>query len=791
MDGKTMSPARNDMDGPWRVENALINDANQSLLFDALASKEITVDTFGPETDDGAQADLLIVDQQSLARLRGRIEQLRNETLPVVLPVLLLGLRDQLSTRETARVLGTTAEDIVRLPTSAPELRARVENLLRLRELSKRQFQTHRHTSQALAGVSRALRTLNACNEVMLRQTSEEGLLSSVCRVITESEGYALAWVGFANELEPTDAVIDKRAVAGPAAGFATSVHVRWDETSHGTGPSGRAVATGQTQIVTDLMEDPRAAPWHEELKAWGLAAVISLPLRPTNGAPGVLSVYSSQSGDFAADERQLLERLAQNLNYGIDSLRLRNERERQQREIRELAFSDSLTQLPNRRYLLRHLDSVVAAESETHAAGVLFIDLDDFKLVNDALGHAAGDRLLRWTAQRIQSAVRAGDLVARQGGDEFIVVMVDNPRDGGGREANSVERLESAAQALAERIADALRRPYEIEGYRHHLGASIGVSLLPHYGDNAEQVIDQADMAMYEAKKVSRCVAFYESGMAARRTRRLSLEARMHRALEAEEFQLHYQPIWRTEDSRIVGVEALIRWQDEDGMSVSPGEFIPVAEEIGLIGPISDWVMSTAARQLAAWRQQGVELTMAVNLSATQMRGEQSAAHIRDMATGSGTEPDWWSLELTEEMIMHEPVAVAKAMRDLADSGFRLALDDFGSGYSSLARLQSLPLDTLKIDKQFVSQLSSGGRGDPIVKAIVDITEHLSMTALAEGIETDEQRAQLASLGCTLGQGFLLSAAIPGDRIPELLMGGIGKLPGGVTKSVDAFRSA
>lgn len=765
-----MSGTSEPRDDAARVGVALGNPADRQLLSEALGSRGIGVADIAEGAAAAGGEDLLIVDAAALHRLRDRLARWRAEAYPVVLPVLLLARGEHVSPARIARELGRTVEDVLRIPTTAPELHARVANLLRLRELSRVQQEEHRTTRQILDGVSRALRTLHASNEEMLHGTSEKGLIDAVCEVIARSEGYSLAWVGFAGPETGRPSGITLRSVAGRASAYTESLAVSCDESAHGRGPAGQALATGETQVVPDIRREPSMRPWRARATAWGLRAVIAMPLQPQHGPPGVLVVYSDEPEDFGNEERQLLERLAGNLTFGIDRLRMKAERERQEAQIRELAYSDTLTGLPNRRFLLDRLEQLGRGGGEHEAAAVLFIDLDDFKLVNDALGHAAGDALLERAARRIQGTLRHSDVVARQGGDEFIVLMVDDPRQPPVDCKDDRGRLARAAEAMAARIIETLRRPFHIHGHRHHLGASIGISLFPYLATEAATVIDQADTAMYQAKQLASRTAFYAPHIGERRHERLSLEERLHRALETEEFRLHYQPIWEMRSQRIVGLEALLRWTDPEGRTVSPAKFIPVAEEIGLMDAIGDWVLSTAARQLAGWRAQGLELFVAINLSVSQLQGTRVATHIRDLTRAAGTEPGWWSLELTEEMLMREPEVVEETVHALSGYGFSMALDDFGRGYSSLSRLQSMPLRTLKIDKAFVDGLAHDEPRERIIKAIVDMAGHLSMNTVAEGVETEEQKERLAKAGCRWGQGFWLSPARPAEEIPELV---------------------
>lgn len=747
------------------VQVALRARADQRLLVRTLRDAGLTPESV---TLPDGKADLVIVDAWAWEHSRERLRSVRENAYPLVFPILAIAGKETASAAWAYRELGADIDDLVELPTSRAVLLSRVGNLLRLRRLSLTQADHHRSTQQKLNAVNRALQTLHACNEMMVRESTEEGLLQSVCEVIAQFEGYALAWVGFADD--STQKKVAKCYIAGDAADYARAIDVNADGSPLGQGPIGKAIATGSTQIVSDMASEPRMAPWREQIAAWGLGAEIALPLNVSVGSRGVLAVYSQQSGNFASDERALLERLADNLAFGLDRLRLQNERKAQNQEIKRLAYEDPVTGMANRRSLLARLHELVGRANHEQAAAILFIDLDDFKLVNDALGHKVGDRVLQNVAWRINNTLREGDLVARQGGDEFIVVMMDDPRYSPSVAEDVRQRLARGAEEMARRISRTLRQPFEINGYAHRLGASIGVSLFPFLSDDPESVIDQADMAMYAAKRSGQHTVFFSPELATGRQQRLSLETKLNHALAEGELQLHYQPVWELDSGRIVAVEALLRWQDAGGEMISPATFIPVAEEIGLMGALSEWVIDEAARQLESWRGTGLELTMGVNLSVSQLQGADAARKIHDQVVSSGSDPQWWLLELTEEAVMQSPEAVMEAMRLLDGAGFRLALDDFGRGYSSLARLQAMPLHTLKIDKLFVDSLREDTPDDRVVRTVVELARQFSLRVVAEGIEHVEQARQLAAMGCSFGQGFWVSPAVPASEIPSLI---------------------
>ena len=768
-----MKTTASDYPATVHVKVMLRNPADGRMLAEALHESGMTVERTTEIADGSDDIDLIVVDPHALDASGDTILRIRQDAHPMVAPVLLVASKSEGRQGWIQRELGHRVDDVVELPTTGPILQARVWNLLQLGTLSRMQARQTRQTQQRLDGVNRALKTLNACNEVMLRESTEDGLIASVCQVITQAEGYALAWVGFLDAPGGDPDVVAIRCASGVAASYTDAVAVRADDTPEGNGPAGRAIKTGSTQVIGSMVDEPSLAPWHEQITRWGLGATIALPLRPRQGPRGVLAVCSYAFDDFGHQECALLERLADNLTFGIDSLRTHREREAQSEKVRQLAYSDALTQLPNRRSLLEWLEHVIGGAGRDHVAAILFIDLDGFKLINDALGHTAGDEVLLTMARRIQRSLRSTDLVARQGGDEFIVVMIDNPRQPTDPDLSAEARLARNAQGLAERILAALRQPLHVRGHGHRLTASVGISLLYSQSNDAETAIDHADMAMYAAKGTNEPIRFYSSEIGSHRQQRLALESRLHHAFENEAFQLHYQPIWNIETGQIVAVEALLRWQDTDGQQISPGTFIPVAEEIGLLQPIGEWVITEASQQLTQWRAAGLDLSVSINLSASQLQGLDAAQRISEQFAPHGADPRHLILELTEETLMHSPAEATAAMQELSEAGFRFALDDFGRGYSSLARLHHLPLDTLKIDKLFVDGLGGSHTDGRLVRAIIGLARELSLSVVAEGIETPEQEHALAAMHCDRGQGFLLSPALPPDQIPPLVVTG------------------
>ena len=421
--------------------------------------------------------------------------------------------------------------------------------------------------------------------------------------------------------------------------------------------------------------------------------------------------------------------------------------------ELRRLALLDPLTGLPNRVLFADRLAHALGARRRGEPVAVLFIDLDRFKSVNDNLGHAAGDRLLCAVGERLSGALRAGDTVARFGGDEFVALLE------GLREA-------SEASDVARRLLSAIRAPYAIEGQEIEIGASIGVAVGWPGRTRSEDLLRHADLALYRAKDSGRATyAIFDSGMGDDAARRSALETDLRRAIAQNEITLRYQPIVDLADRRVVGAEALARWIHPARGVISPGEFINLAEETGLIVPLGVRVLDEACRQAAAWQHPDAPLlVMSVNLSARQIRDPGLVPAVSRILKSSGLSTAALRLELTEQVLIQEGPATATTLRTLAEMGVSLAIDDFGMGYSSLSSLRHLPVETLKIDRSFVAGLDRDPSAGAIIDAMIALARALGMIVAAEGIETEEQLLRVRAAGCDQGQGFLFGPAVAPD---------------------------
>ncbi|HEV3106607.1 MAG TPA: EAL domain-containing protein [Trinickia sp.] len=427
----------------------------------------------------------------------------------------------------------------------------------------------------------------------------------------------------------------------------------------------------------------------------------------------------------------------------------------RYQEQLEYQANYDSLTRLPNRNLLRDRLEQAIA---RAERLAVVFIDLDGFKNVNDSLGHSVGDRLLAVVAERLAKSARASDTVARHGGDEFVIVLTDVD--------------ESALITWMERVRATIAEPVVLDGTELYVGCSMGASLSPQDGEDVETLLKKADLAMYRAKDMGRnTFQFYQPEMNTSAGARLNLERRLRRALRDGEFVLHYQPQVDIGSGKIVGMEALVRWHDPEVGLVLPSAFIPFAEESGLIGPLSEWVLREACRQNKAWQEEGLPpARVSVNLSARQFQQRNIAKLVMSILEETGLEPQYLELELTESTIMRNAEEAVIMLNELHALGIGLAIDDFGTGYSSLSYLKRFPVDRLKIDRSFVSDIGASNDDETITAAIIALAHSLKLQVIAEGVETAEQLDFLKQRACNEMQGFFFARPMPHDAIAALL---------------------
>jgi diguanylate cyclase (GGDEF)-like protein len=622
----------------------------------------------------------------------------------------------------------------------------------RAREMTRELSASESHTRR----LNRALKLLSACNVALVRADDEHRLLAEICQLIVGRGGYLMAWVGYAEQ----DAVRTVRPVAqaGFEEGYLDSVNISWADDERGRGPTGTAIRTGFTDVNQNYLGDPRMAPWREAALKRGYQSSIALPLHGSERVLGALCIYAAEPKAFIADEVELLEELAGDLAYGIETLRTRAEHRLAEEKLAYMAYHDALTQLPNRSLLQERFELVAREASQKQVrVGMLYLGLDNFKQVNDALGHSIGDRLLVRVVERLRDRLRDVDIVSRHGGDQFVVLVTDVQDPG-------------VISATAQKIIDAFAEPVEVDENVINTTFSIGISVFPDDGSEFDMLLKKADTAMFSAKDHGRNnYQFFTEKMNSDALEQLQLHGLLLNALGNRELSIHYQAQVDIRNGSLVGFEALLRWQHPVLGMVSPARFIPVAEHSGLIIPVGEWVLNEACRQARVWLDEGHPLVMAVNLSVVQFRRGNLLEVVANALGKSGLPAHLLELELTESILLHDLDTAMNTLRELTKLGVKLSIDDFGTGYSSLAYLKRLHVNKLKIDQSFVRGLSTNSEDDAIVSAIIQLGHTLQLTVIAEGVETDAQLAFLKDYGCDEVQGYYFSRPVTAIQAAEL----------------------
>ena len=612
--------------------------------------------------------------------------------------------------------------------------------------LIRHHLRTLAHSQAGLERVNRALKVLSRFNHGLVQISSEGDLAAELCRTLTEVGGYRLAWIGLQDaigggRLRPVawngeEAItLAARATAEPLQANDPALQVLVEEAP---------VVRQMTAAMADEV-------WCQVMHEAGARALIALPLR-LQQTKGALVIYATTTEAFAADEVELLQELAADLCYGLESLRTQSRHLLAEETIRRMAYYDRLTELPNQNYMLDLLaEALPAAHLARTSLALMFIDIDKFSKINRTLGHHLGDRLLAGFATRLAELAPAGATLCRWGSDVFLLLQ---PQSAGDAEA----------LALAQRLIDGQREPFALQAREIFLSASIGIALFPADGTDIPTLLKNAESALFRAKRLGGgSLMLYAPIMHRRAHERLSLETHLRRALERDEFSLHFQPQIDSRAGTIIGAEVLLRWDHPTLGSISPAKFIPLAEETGLIVQIGAWVLRTACLIAQGWRRDGwPPIRLAVNLSARQFLQQDLLTLVRSELGESGFDPSCLDLEITESAIMEDVDAAVKTLLELKALGVCISIDDFGTGYSSLGYLKRFPIDMLKIDRSFVMGLPSDSDDAAIVQAIVALGQNLKLKVLAEGVETMDQRNFLLTYGCDYFQGFLYSKALP-----------------------------
>jgi diguanylate cyclase (GGDEF)-like protein len=599
---------------------------------------------------------------------------------------------------------------------------------------------------------------LSAANEAIIRAKTREELCDLVCAAAVLGDRSIFNHISL---VEPGGGFL--RVVAAGGVAKANEIGARTpicDSEEENRSLGEIAFKSGRFSVSNDYLADPRLTRFRERLRVLGVRSATAIPLIKDGKSFGLFFVQSTHIGAFTPELISLLQRLADNVSFALSNFDQADEKARADQQIKYLATHDSLTQLPNRAMYSQLLHfAIEAARRYDRRFAVLFIDLDRFKIINDSLGHEAGDALLVEVARRLRNGVRASDVVARLGGDEFVIIL---------NEAADIDGIERAAGGLL----DVLGQPLQLNGHECHTTASIGIAVYPTDGADEQTLTKNADIAMYHAKEDGKNrFRFCSSEAKTRSIETLTLETALRHALERNQFALHYQPKVDMASGDITGVEALLRWTHPDLGVVPPAHFIPLAEETGLIVPIGRWVLNEACAQNMAWQRHGLRpISMAVNLSPRQFADELLLRDVDEALVASGMPAVLLQLEVTESMVMRNVPRAVKMLDAIRSRGIRLAIDDFGTGYSSMSLMKHFPIDTIKIDRSFVRDLETNAEDQAIAQAIISMGRALGMTVVAEGVETIEQRAFLRDHACDEIQGYLFSKPVPPQQLADLL---------------------
>jgi diguanylate cyclase (GGDEF)-like protein len=601
--------------------------------------------------------------------------------------------------------------------------------------------------------VSRALRTLSAGNSAMLRARDEVQLLDSMCKAIVDAGGYPIAMVWYRQDDEARSTRVMAESGYAPGIGLLRRLKTSWKEGPHGGGAVAKAIRTGQTQVVPDMLTEPGYAQWREHLL--GNASCIACPLHVNGEVIGALAIFAREPQAFGADEVRLLGESADDLAFGIASLRTRRMEEEARQQAYRLTHFDALTGLANGTRFVELINSAI----ETHAGtgtsfALLQTNIERLSEINDTLGFSQGDQMLQEFGTRLRATVSDASAIARLRGDEFAVLLAQSGRE--------------AASAMVHRLEDMLRKPFPLGDIQLDLSAKTGIVLFPEHGHTVHDLLRNMDVAVRQTKALGHNHAIYDPDTQQDRPQRLNMAGELRQAIEGGELLLYLQPKVEMASGRVLGSEALVRWQHPTRGLVPPMHFIELAEHTGLIKPLTDWVIEAAMRLIKDWQGQPHGLPIAVNLSAKNLQDEGMLSRLRLLQTGWGIPPGMLEAEITETAIMGDTRLALRVMNQLRDDGVRLYIDDFGTGYSSLAYLQKLPVHCIKIDQSFVRDIAHNKDSALIVKSTIDLAHDLGRKAVAEGIETQADWDVLEKFGCDVAQGYFIARPMPSEQFPQ-----------------------
>jgi diguanylate cyclase (GGDEF)-like protein/PAS domain S-box-containing protein len=604
--------------------------------------------------------------------------------------------------------------------------------------------------AERIKRLNRVYAVLSGINGAIVRIRGEQELFDEACRVAVEAGRFVMAWIGIVDHqsslVRPVAAAGERVRAFLDAAPLAVL-----ENKPGGHGLAGRAIRDKAAVLSNDVVNDPQRM-MRKELDERGINSLAILPLLINAEAVGVIALYAAEVGLFDEEEMRLLSELAGDVAYGVDHIR-------KARRLDYVSYYDTLTGLPNRRLFEERLRMQLEDAAHKHDKLALqLLDLERFKTINDTLGRQAGDALLVELAERMKRGALAAAWFARLGADHFAIVMP------------AMASTADLARRTEMRLAEVFAPPFVIAGTELRVAARIGIAISPEDGADADTLLRNAEAALKKAKSGGERYLFYTQEMTERTAEKLALESKLRRALERDEFVLHYQPKVEAATRRIVGLEALIRWQSPELGLVPPGRFIPLLEETGLILEVGAWALRRAVRDHRAWVDAGLAPPkIAVNVSAIQLRQRNFVNVVEEALSGGSADPAI-ELEITESLVMEDIQASIEKLSAVRRLGIGIAIDDFGTGYSSLAYLARLPVEILKIDRSFIATMAKDPMTMTLVQTIISLAHSLRLKVVAEGVETDEQANMLRLLRCDQMQGYLFARPLPRDDIAPLL---------------------
>jgi len=603
----------------------------------------------------------------------------------------------------------------------------------------------------ALRKMNRALRVLSGVSSELIHMSAESALLEAICRVSVELGGYRMAWVGFA--MHDVAKTVRPVAHSGFEDGYLERATISWGEQSTGSGPTGLAIRTGKFQVNRNFRTNPDVAPWRDEALRCGYESSIALPLKDSSDCFGALTIYAAEPDAFDREELQLLMEMAADLSFGLVTLRARAQHKRAEERIAQLAFFDALTELPNRSRLMELLAQAAAElKSGKLQLALLTLIVTRFDEIQAGIGVRQADEVLRQVASRLRLVMHAGEQLARVGGDEFAVLLVD--ADSGN------------AQECARRIEQSLTEPFRQGGIPISVQVRIGAALAPEHGVDPEALLLRSGIAARQAIRIGTAFALYSGHTDTEGPRSLALIGELRAAIEAQQLVLHYQPKVDIGSGRVSGVEALVRWQHPQRGLVLPAQFIRVAEQTGLIKPLTYHVLDAALEQCHRWREQDFVMPVAVNVSVHVFNDPDFLDRVAHSLRNWQIEPQLLELEITETTLMEEPSEAHELLMRLQQRGIQVSIDDFGTGYSSLSYLATLPIHALKIDRSFIIRMLESARTHSVVAATVSLARSLGIKTVAEGVEAKDQVEALFAMGCSEVQGYFFCRPLAAEPL-------------------------